>query len=406
MPRYQYQAIDPEGSPRTDTAEAANQRELAERLRSEGYQVNRIDRLDLPEGITRLKDRLSWEDLTLFNDHLRMAVEARMPLSPALEAFARDLRAGRLRSTVESLRVAVEGGESLDNALARMGDRFPRVYSAVIRAGERSGNLPAVLSMMTEYSRRAVDLRSHVRASLVYPAVVLVVALGILAGMLIYVVPVFGRVFQDFGARLPWPTRMWLALSKSVQMNWPMWITGICGSVILVTVLWKMARRTEGGRLFTDRIVFRIPVFGKIARTDALARFCHTLGLLLGGRVPVEDALLLSGAATGNMVLARAAEQALGHVRNGESLSESLSRTRRFGHMFCWLVGNAEREGGNMREALANLGASYERNAVHAGRTVKMLLAPVIVILLGFMIGTLIGSLYLPIFTLADSLAG
>lgn len=374
-------------------------------LEERGYQVSAVNPLLPRSPLERLQGPLSWRDVHLFNQHLLAISRTGMPIVPALQSAGRELRRGRLRGLVDELRRDLEHGLSLSDSLDRQGGRLPAVYSAMLRAGERAGNLSGVLSIMHNHASRMLRVRNAMITAMAYPVVVLVCCLALMLFLLTKVVPQFGEVFSEVGASLPAPTRLWLSLANAFNSNLWELLGGLGISAALLIACIVLLRRYAGGSALFHGLFMIIPVWGRMFKVDGIARFTRTLGTLMDSSVPIGESCDLAAAASGNAVLRSRMREAGCQIANGEQLSSALGETAFFNHTYCWLLGAAE-ERGELVETLDELAQSYEEEAENLGRNAAVLLGPVLIILMGLVVGNLVVSLYLPLFTLGDAILG
>jgi type IV pilus assembly protein PilC len=368
-------------------------------------QVSSVEELGKRPGFLRVKSRLAWHDLDLFNQQLLAIVKSGLPLAQSLRAVAAEIKNRRLRRIFDDVRSQIEAGGSLEDAIANHPESFSPVYSTMIRAGERTGNLSGVLSHLCAYSGRMVEIKNGIQEAIAYPILVLVACAAVLGFLLIRVVPVFAGIYKDFGGDLPGPTQLCVAISDFFVTNWP--ALGIWAAVVLLLarLIPRVLSHSEPGAHGLDWLKLHVPIFGVLYFRVSVARFCRSLGLLLSSKVPVLEALDLASAGAGNAVLRRAVNDAARLVEGGERVSDALASTGYFGHSLCWMLSTAE-DRGDVHEALLELADMYERGAMRIDKLILTLAGPAIVVLVGLMIGYLVISLYLPIFMLGDAISG
>ena len=405
MPQYKYRAVDHDGKAVEGTMEEESARRVASTLKERGLQVSSIDELGKRPGFLRVKSRLAWHDLDLFNQQLLAIVKSGLPLAQSLRAVAAEIKHRRLRRIFEDVRSQMEAGGSLEDAIANHPESFSPVYSTMIRAGERTGNLSGVLSHLCAYSGRMVEIKNGIQEAIAYPILVLVACGAVLGFLLVRVVPVFAGIYKDFGGDLPGPTRLCVGMSDFLVTNWP--VLCICAAVVLVSIrlVLRASSRTQRGAYARDWLKLHVPIFGLLYFRVSLARFCRSLGLLLASKIPVLEALDLASAAAGNAVLRRAVNDAARLVEGGERVSDALASTGYFGHSLCWMLSTAE-DRGDVDETLLELADMYERGAMRIDKLILTLAGPAVVVLLGLIIGYLVIALYLPIFMLGDAISG
>ncbi len=404
MTLYKYRAVDSEGAPVEDTMEAASAHQATRRLQERGLTVNSIEELHAP-GLMRVSHRLTWEELELFTQQLLAITRSELPLAPSLRSLAEDLRNPRLRPVLDNMHRDLERGASLEEAIEKNHQAFPRLFVSAVRAGEATGNLPAVLQLLASYASRMSGLKQTFQVAMAYPLMVAVLALLVMGYMLQKVVPTFAEIFQDFGAQLPAPTMFWIGISELTRYHWPEMVMAVAAIGIAFGVARAWLRRKEGGRAWLDSLRLHTPGLGHIHYQASLARFSHTLGLLLSARAPVLESLELAGAASGSPHLQRAVDESTVQVAGGEKIADALSATGFFPYDFCWLLLMGESRG-KPEESLESLATTYERKAQTHERLIGSLAGPAFIVILALIVLSIVVSLYLPIFTLGDAISG
>ncbi len=405
MPLFKYRAVDENGRAATGTMEETSARQVTALLRERGLQVNSVEPVEPRWGIPRLGRRLTWEEVSLFNEQLTAITRGNLPLVESLRALAVDIDSPRLRPVFAALQRDLEGGATLEEALVGLERQLPPTYVSAIRAGERTGNLPGVLAMLGEESARMVTLKNDLRAALAYPILVVIAAALVLGFLLRYVVPEFASIFEDFGASLPWVTRFMLDASECVQRNWIFLLSGLGIAVALLFVWWRGFGHGRARSVFMDRVRLLCGPFGRMYYAVSLSRFLRNLAMLEASEVPLVEGLGLSAAASGNAVLVRAVVHATSAVSQGEPLSKAFEDAGFFDHTLCWLLATAE-ERGDVIETLRHLANMYARNAERLGSALTTAVTPALLVFLGITVGGIVVAMYLPIFSLADVMSG
>jgi type II secretory pathway component PulF len=406
MPLYRYRAVDHDGKAVEGTMEAESARLATAALKERGLQVNAVEDAEGQQrGFPRMKQHLTWQDLDLCNHQLLAIVKSGLPLAPSLRALAEEINSRRLKRVLDDVRVQIEAGSSLEEAISRHPESFSPVYRAMIRAGERTGNLSGVLNQLTAYSSRMVEMKNSVQEAVAYPILILVACVAILGFIMVKVVPVFAAIYGDFGGRLPGPTQLVVDISDFVVRHKIALPACVIGGVVLLWLIVRLLHRAESGRYALDWLKLRVPIFGALYSSASLARFSRSLGLLLGSRVPIGESLDLASAASGNAVLRAAVTDALNRIQAGERMSEAFASTGFFAHTFCWMLSTAE-DRGDVEGALLELADAYETGVTRMDKLVLMLVGPILVVAVAIVIGFLIISLYLPIFMLGDAIQG
>jgi len=250
-----------------------------------------------------------------------------------------------------------------------------------------------------------IEMKNAVGVAVAYPLVVLVCACLVVGFLTVYVVPVFADIFHDFGSRLPAPTRVCLAVCVFLRHHALSLAVALVLIVILLHGLRRVLRWTESGNFFLDSVVLHVPVVRRLFAAASLGRFSRSLGLLLASRAHVLDSMNLAAAAAGNAVLARSVRAAAQRVSDGTKMADALASTGYFPHSFCWLLGVGE-DRGEADRALLDIADAYDRDVAGMEKLVKFLLAPVLVVAVGAVIAFVVLSLYLPLFTAGDAIAG
>lgn len=405
MPLYQYRAVDAEGGAVVGTMEESSAYRVTSLLGERGLQVNEVERVDRRAGLIHLTGKLGWDDLHFFNEQLLAITRSGLPLAPALQSLAADLHRPRLRRALAALHRDLDDGKSLEEAMLAHQDYFPNVYASIVRAGERSGNLPGVLAVLTDYSGRMLEIRNRVQVAAAYPMLVLVFAALVMLFLTTRVIPQFALIFENFGGALPAPTRFWVDISAFVNAHFYGVIVLVAGCCIAAIGASVALTRWQSSGFLLDWVKSKLPVTGRVYYAGSVARFSRTLGLLLASRVPVLESLDLAAASSGNALLRRAIREAAPLVAQGLRIADSLESTRFFGHSFCWLLATGE-ERGEADVSLISLADSYERQVVGLDRMISTLLAPLLIVVVGGIIGFMVFSMYLPIFTLGDAISG
>ena len=405
MTQYRYRALDHEGNAVEDTIEAPSAYRATAILKERGLTISSVEELAPPPSLLRVSRQLTWDELRIFLEQLIAVVRSGLPLAPALQSLAKDLRQPRLRGALDRLRLDIERGESLDDALERQPKAFPSFFVSAVRAGEKSGNLAGVLQLLCRHAARVSELRHTLQVALAYPITVSVVALAVVLFLLIGVVPQYGEIFADFGAQLPAPTQLLVNVSHFLRYQMEIVLTVIPAVAALVILLWITLRRTETGRVFLDWLRMHLPIYGTLNYYVALARFCRTLEVLLTARAPIIESLELAAAASASPILERAVNKAVLLVASGERVADALSSTGFFGHSFCWTLGTSEGRG-ELERALGALAETYEREVALRDRLSTAMISPALVFIIAVVVGSIIVSLYLPIFVLGDSVGG
>lgn len=417
MATFEYEVADPSGALSRGRAEAENQGALIVRFREQGRLVLSVRPAArrvpdsgfgigaiapaLQQAVRRLIHGVSLTTLVLFTGQLAAMLAGGLHLARILTALAAETTHKQFQKALSQIREAIAGGSSFADALAQQPHIFDRLYVSLVRAGELSGSLPAVLDTLTVYLEKTAQLRRKVIGAITYPAVILVVTLGIVFVMIVKLVPVFEGVYARANAALPAPTRLLIAVSNTVRSN-TLWVFL---ALILVVVLCYMGIQTEVGRRLLDSAKLRAPLFGALVRKAVMARTCRTLSVLLTAGIPMLEAVQTVARVSNNKIIENALLSAGRRMQDGGTIAETLRQTGQFPSMVLQLVATGE-ESGTLPAMLARAATYYEQQVDNTVATLATLIEPVMIVIMGAIVGSIIFALYLPIFSLGQAIKG
>ncbi len=399
---------DARGEMHQQVAEAASERELRDKLTNQGFLVYSIKpRVEAGGGAGSLASmgrsggkKINLEKFLIFNQQFVTLIRAGLPILKSLDLLAERLTDPKLSRHVKGVRDEVRNGAMLSDAFARQGV-FPPIYVSSVLAGERSGSLPEVLERFITYQRLALSVRKKLMVSLMYPAVLIVLALSLITFLVTYVVPNFAVLYQTMQAQLPAPTQFLIALGTTARS----YVIAGFVAVIVAIVAFRWWSQTESGREAVDRVLLKTPLVGEVWLKYQVAQFSRVLGTLLVGGIPLMQALDTASDSLGTRVLKRVLEQASKLVREGQSLSQSLRMTKMFPSLSLDMIEVGESTGA-LPAMLTSVAEFYEDDVSTRVTASLTLIEPAIMICMGLFIGFVLISLYLPIFSLADSMHG
>ena len=422
MAMFEYEGVNAAGQTVKDRIEAPNSGEAITRIRTKGCYPTRVREAhgraaNAPPGSPagakfgsggRKKGgignitigRVSTAVLAEFTRQLSTLQDAGLPLVRSLRILGQQEKPGLLKNTLEEVAETVEGGSTLSEALARHPRTFNRLYVNMVQAGETGGVLDVILNRLADFMEKAQKLRRRVIGAMIYPACVITFSIAIVTGIMMFVVPKFRDIFRDFRATMPALTVALMATADFVANHYG-WAL-ILGMPLLLWLTHKMVASSVGGRFLLDTIKLRIPILGRILRKSAVARFARTLGTLLGAGVPILEALLIARDTVGNVVYARALQKVHDSIREGESFATPLRGARVCDAIVTNMIDVGE-ETGDLDKMLLKIADNYDDQIdVLIGSLVSML-EPVMVIVLGSIVGTIVVALFLPIVELLKS---
>ena len=389
----------PAGEIVTRTVEALAANEARTRLEREGFKVFAITP-PKGEGVASLtrfgaaggRVRVKANDFLLFNQQLAALLRAGIPILQAITMLRRRATAPRLRAVLESVEEAIRGGAALSQAFADQGAMFPRIYTASILAGERSGALDEVLSRYVNYMRRSVGLRRKIRGALAYPAFLLFACLGMVVFLTTFVVPRMSDLFAGFGNNLPMVTTIVLALSGWMMRN-ALWVVPLLAVGSVVGGIWS---RTASGRLMIDRTVLRIPLAGKLVVQMSTAQASRSLATLLAGGITIVESWEIAAESITNVELRQRSLAILPLIREGRTFTESLETARWMPELAVDMIGIGERSG-SLREMLDEVATFYDAESEVRLEQLTTTLEPAILVVMGGVVVTILLAIYLPI---------
>jgi type IV pilus assembly protein PilC len=341
------------------------------------------------------------KDIAIFFRQFSVMIDAGLPLVQCLEILAANQENGAFQKALNGVRTTVEGGATLANAMRQHPKIFDDLTTNMIEAGETGGILDIILQRLATYVEKAVKLRSAVKSALIYPVAVVSMAFLIVGALLKWVVPIFANLFAGLDVALPLPTRIVMGLSAFVGQFWWFFIVGIVGLVFGT----KQIRKDKRGKYWMDYGMLRLPILGILLRKIAVARFTRTLGTLITSGVPILEGLSITARTSGNAVLEEALMKVRKAIEEGRTIVDPLRESGVFPNMVTQMIGVGEATGAmdNMLQKIADF---YEDEVDSATKDMLAMLEPVIIGLLGVMIGGIVISLYMPLFAMIAKLAG
>lgn len=347
------------------------------------------------------RERVPGRSLAVFTRQFATMVDAGVPLVQCLGVLGEQEKDARLASAIRAVRAEVEGGSGLADAMRRQPAAFDALYTNLIAAGESGGILDAILQRLAACIETNVKLRGQVRSALAYPAAVVAIAAAAVGVILWTVIPTFAALFEGLGATLPWPTRAVIAASDSLVVLLPVGVAALVGGAAAL----RWLRRTERGRRASDAALLRLPVAGAILRKIAVARICRTLSALFGSGVPILEGLAVTAGTAGNAVIEEAVLRTRTAVERGESMSGPMRATGVFPVTVVHMIDVGETTGA-LDAMLAKVAAICEEDVDAAVAGLMTLIEPILIALLGLVVGAIVVAMYLPIFDLIGRLAG
>ncbi len=346
------------------------------------------------------KPKITPGDIAVFSRQLATMMKAGVPLVQALDIVGKGHNNPAMQELILAIKADIEGGTSLTNALRKHPLYFDDLFCNLVEAGEHAGVLETLLDRIATYKEKTESIKKKIKKALFYPTAVIIVGIIVSAILLIFVVPTFEELFKGFGAELPAFTQMVIDLSRFIRDYWWAILLGIAAAVIIIANLWK---RSPKFRELVDRAMLKAPIFGPILHKSALARFARTTSTMFAAGVPMVEALDSVAGATGSVVYGNAVKEMRDDIATGQSLRLAMEQQQLFPHMVKQMVAIGE-ESGSLDEMLGKVADFYEEEVDNAVDALSSLMEPLIMVILGTLVGGLVVAMYLPIFKLGAAI--
>jgi type IV pilus assembly protein PilC len=427
MPRFSYVALDSRGQESTGLVEAASSNEAIGQLRQAGFFPTSVYEEEKGAGsdgkkakrVAAKADRAAAKPLLrkdivlfqrktikpkvlmIFTRQLATLIDSGLPLLRGLNVLAKQERDSVLKKTINKLADSVQSGSTFSDSLAQHPQIFNELYVNMVKAGELGGVLELVLARLAEFQEKAAKIKNKVIAAMVYPMIVMTMAVAIMGFLLVFIVPKFEQIFHEMLGDKPLPaiTTFVIGVSKVVQSHWLV----IVAAIVAVVAGYKFANRTNRGKSIIDRIKLRVPLFGDVIRKTAISRFSRTLGTLVTSGVPILQALNITRETAGNMVIARAISQVHESVKEGESIVQPLEASRAFPPMVISMIDVGE-ETGQLPEMLLKVADVYDDEVDNAVAGMTAALEPIMIVFLALVVGTIVIALFMPLISIIQGL--
>jgi len=401
MARFQWEATTRTGDKRKGVMEAESPQIVENRLKADGLNIQKVKKepkeinLSFGSGVTP-------KDLQVFTRQLATMIDAGLPLVQCMDILGSQTPNKQFAKVLLGVKNSVESGSTFSDALKKHPKVFDDLYVNLVAAGEVGGILDTILNRLAIYIEKNVKLKGQIKSAMYYPIGILVVAIGVIAVMLIKVIPTFENMYSSMGnAKLPGPTLVVIGMSHGLINNSPYILVGIIVAVVLV----GMARRTPRGKQIFDRMMLNLPVVGPVLRKIIVARFTRTLGTLLSSGVPILDALDICARTAGNAIVEQGIMRARLKISEGHDMAGPLAESGVFPSMVVQMIGVGEQTGA-MDAMLQKIADFYEEEVDAAVGALTSLIEPIMMAFLGIVVGGLIIAMYLPIFKLASNVEG
>lgn len=411
MPKYAYKALNKEGKEIFGVVQAESQALAINDVRSLGLYPTQVREARKSDERRARKEKkglnelyfggVKQKELVVMTRQLATLIDAGLPLLRSLNVLIAQLKPSKLRDILRECAADIQQGSTFAEALAKHPKQFDRLFVNMVRAGEVGGMLEVVLNRLAMFMERRAALKRRVKGAMIYPIAVLLIAAGIVSFLLVKVVPVFAEIFEEFGGELPAPTRFLIACGDFMVYNWWLLLLIMNSGIITFKLLYKF----HSVRRVSDKVSLKVPLIGDLVTKVAVARFARTLGTLITSGVPILQALKITKETIGNQIIQDAVDKVHDSIKEGDTIAAPLDETKVFPAMVVNMIDVGE-ETGQLDSMLMKVADIYDAEVEAAVEAMLALMEPAIIIILGGIIGFIVVSLYLPIFTLGDQISG
>jgi type IV pilus assembly protein PilC len=398
MPTFKYVAKDQSSKTISGKLSADSQAAVIDELRKRKLIIISVKEKPT-SGISFGKKRVKADDLVVFSRQLATMVDAGIPLMQSLDALGEQIQSGEFRQVITSLRDDIEVGSSLSSAFSKHPHVFDGLYINMVKAGESSGMLNIILERIANYLEKAASLKRKIKSAMVYPIMVITMAILITGVLMVKVVPTFKGIFEMLGGDLPKPTQILIMVSDLITK----YLLHTIGVIVIIGFIFSRFLRTEGGREKFDRLKLKLPILGQLFRKVAISRFSRTLSTLIQSGVPILASLDIVGKTSGNKVVEKAVENVRSNVREGESIAVPLIKSKVFPPMVTRMIAVGEQTG-ELEKMLGKISDFYDEQVDAAIASLTSLIEPVIIAFLGVVVGGIVVCLFLPILKITQLL--
>ena len=391
---FLWAGINAQGQPTQGELVASNAQRARAALRQQGVRVKRLRKKSKPLIPKRIKPK----DISIATRQLATMLGAGIPIASSYAAIAKGSDHEKIQEVFKEIQTEVEAGNNLSLALNRYPRLFDDLYTNLVAVGERSGNLDNLMEKIASYMENHEEIKAKIKGAMFYPAAVIAVAFIVTTLLLLFVIPQFEDLFSSFGASLPALTAALIAISRGFRDHFLSIFGGIIGSIVFIVFTYRRSEKMQRG---VDRLSLRMPIFGEILRKAAVSRYARTLATMFGSGVPLVESLNSVAGATGNSLYSDACSNIREAVSTGRSLSASMADTGLFPAMVIQMTTTGE-ESGAIEDMLNKVADFYEREVREAVDNMSKLIEPLLMVVLGGIVGTLVIGMYLPIFKMAS----
>lgn len=399
MPVFLWEATTKKGQEKKGELEATDQAAVRNILRKQGFKSITVKAKpkDIMEYLPFLKEKVKEKDVVVFCRIFSTMINAGLPLIQCLEILGDQQENKTFKKIIQGIKDDIEGGSTLCDALKKYPEIFDQLFVNLVAAGESGGILDVILNRLSAYMEKAAKLKSKVKGAMTYPASVLVISIGVVALLLLKVIPVFQKMFEGMGGELPGPTQFLVNASQFMQNYW--WV--MAGIAVGIFMAFKAFKKTERGTYIIDDLVLKSPVFGPLLKKVAVAKFTRTMSTMMSSGVPILEGLSIVSKTAGNVIIENALLKVRQSISEGKTIAEPLLETGIFPNMVVQMIAVGEATGA-LDAMLSKIADFYDDEVDAAVEAMTAMLEPFMMVFLGGVVGGMIVAMYLPIFKMAS----
>lgn len=403
MPVFLWEATNRKGEVKKGELDGADETAVRGILRRQGYRSINVKTKpkDIMEYLPFLKEKVKEKDVVVFSRIFSTMINAGLPLIQCLDLLAQQEQNKTFKEVIKSIKEDIESGATLCDSLKKYPKIFDELFVNLVAAGESGGILDVILQRLSSYMEKAMKLKSKVKGAMTYPASVLVISVGVVALLLLKVIPVFQKMFEGMGGELPGPTQFLVNASAFAQS----YFIYMIAIVVAVSIAFKRFRSTDKGRHIVDRLILKSPVFGPLLKKVAVSKFTRTMSTMMSSGVPILEGLTIVSKTAGNVIIEEALIKTRQSISEGKTIAEPLAETDIFPPMVVQMIAVGEATGA-LDTMLAKIADFYDDEVDAAVEAMTALLEPFMMVFLGGVVGGMIIAMYLPIFKMASVVGG
>ena len=403
MAIYKWEGKTRQGATQKGEIEAPNDEFVKNYLRQKRIIPTKIKqkKKDILEGVTFLQPKVTEKNIVIFTRQFATMIDAGVPIVQGLDIVASQNENPTFKKILFEIKEDIETGSTMADALGKHPKQFDELFVNLVAAGEVGGILDVILNRLAVYIEKSLALKKKVKSAMVYPLTVLIVSIVVIAILLVFVIPIFQQMFENFGGALPAPTQFVINMSDALRANILYLIVGIVAFIFIFRYL----KNTDKGKVIFDDLILKSPIIGTLIRKVAVARFTRTLGTMVSSGVPILDALNITAKTAGNKTVERAIYFTRASISEGKTIAEPLEESGVFPPMVVQMIAVGESTGA-LDDMLNKIADFYDEEVDTAVETLTSLLEPIMMVFLGGVIGGLVVTMYLPIFKMASAIGG